>query len=282
MFQARSHSDALDVRIQVTDLPLDNQDHASVGAQTWGSGCLLADMIAQFPAQFGLDPLDIKPIRILELGAGTGLVGLVVAKMLQSCDRQAEVVMSDFHPSVLQNLAENISSNFPSHGPDRPLSISSHFLDWAQSPEVPVPPFDRPFDIIYGADVIYEVEHARWIKKCVETLLRRRPADSSPESSDMYASPRAVMPRFHLVIPLRSTHVAESQSVEQVFPFASVVSPTRQDPFIPVHDTLAVIHKEEVVCEDIVWADGRPDTEYIHYIISWVQTWINQHDQPYP
>ncbi|OBZ77271.1 Protein-lysine N-methyltransferase rrg1 [Grifola frondosa] len=179
------------LRVQLTDAPLENQDYASVGAQTWGSACLLAEMLAGAPADFGLTPHVLRTgLRALELGAGTGLVSIALAK-IWTADAQAHatVAATDFHPSVLANLQRNIAANFPAHEPR--VALSAHFLDWsaAPAPEAP-PPLDEPFDLVLGADVVYEPEHARWIKACVERLLRA-PGGSAPT------------PRFHLVIPLR-------------------------------------------------------------------------------
>ena len=251
------------IRVQITDLPLDNQDYSSVGAQTWGGACLLADMIVNSPHDFGLQ-LSSKirtPLRILELGAGTGLVGLAVAKLLASSKTPSELVLTDFHPSVLDNLRQNVASNAPSS--QSPVSMSVHSLDWSEFPSSRShdPPFDRVFDTLYGADIIYELEHAQWIKSCVELLLRK------PTSSDEAAE----QPCFHLVIPLRSTHAAESHTVEEVFPFAPSVRPALESPGpeAPVPRTLAIVAKEAIVCGDI-WSDGSREVEYVHYTIAWV------------
>lgn len=255
---------ASDIKVQLIDLPLDNQDYTSVGAQTWGGACLLADMIVQSPSKFGLAP-TARPLRLLELGAGTGLVGLAVAKLLQSNSEDlptAEVVTTDYQPSILANLRANVATNFSS---DNSL-ISTHFLDWSDyhssSAVAPEPPFDTPFDVIYGADIVYELEHARWIKSCVETLLRK-PTRDNHVSLSTPLSPS--IPRFHLVIPLRSTHAAESQAVEDVFSFASDAD-TRAATDSPV---LAIVGRERVVCEDLARNSGG-EVNYVHYTMAWV------------
>ena len=67
------------------------------------------------PNTFGLgDTPSINDLRIFELGAGTGLFGLTVAKMLAVLgNRQTTVVSIDFHLSILANLKANIDANFP-------------------------------------------------------------------------------------------------------------------------------------------------------------------------
>ncbi|GJE89696.1 hypothetical protein PsYK624_058020 [Phanerochaete sordida] len=259
-----------DVRVQLTDLPLDNQDYTSVGAQTWGGACLMADLLVQSPSAFGVRPAAGRPLRILELGAGTGLVGLALGRALERQGTRAELVATDYHPTVLANLRANVALNFPAGGA-APVAVSVHALDWAAfaAPDAPagVPPFDVPFDVVLGADIIYELEHARWIKCVVAALLRAPP----PEAVVALAAPPAPAPQFHLVLPLRATHAAESASVEQVFPCAADVRAGTESPAEgePARRELGIVAKEVVVCED--WArGGGADVEYVHYTISWI------------
>ena len=42
------------IAVELTDVPLDNQDYGSVGAQTWGGACIMAEMIVENPLAFGL------------------------------------------------------------------------------------------------------------------------------------------------------------------------------------------------------------------------------------
>ncbi|PSR97722.1 hypothetical protein PHLCEN_2v4264 [Hermanssonia centrifuga] len=267
-----------DFRIQLTELPLDNQDYASVGAQTWGGACLLADMIVNYPEEFGLVPTDRKKLRILELGAGTGLVSLAVAKLLQSHPQPypTDIIATDFHPVVLENLRNNIASN--EHPTSSLVSVSAHFLDWSDFPSSSLeilPPFDEPFDVIYGADVVYELEHAKWIKTCVEALLRKPQSESFQSAVALSTTPNHAPadPRLYLVIPSRSTHAAESQTVEEIFPFAPAVragSDSPPDDISTLGRVLAIISKDVVLCEDTVWSGRRREVEYLQYTISWV------------
>ena len=69
------------------------------------------------------------------------------------------------------------------------------------------PLFKSLFDVILRADIIYESQHALWIKSCLTKLLRK-PSSTIP--SDISST-------LHLVIHLRATHVVESNTNEQVF-----------------------------------------------------------------
>lgn len=225
--------------VQLRDVPLENHDYGSVGAQTWGGACVLADIIAECPHEFVWEN-----IRVLELGAGTGLVSLVLAKLLQSTS--AEIVATDFYPSVLTNLESNVSLNIPSAGP---VSVVAKFLDWSEvassKDKALLPPFNKPFDLIIGADIVYEAQHARWIKSCLERFLPHHPlSESHPQ------------PLFHLVIPLRSTHVQESSTIEDVFQLSSKVE---------TGGTLGILSKQTIVCDEFE-KDGD-DVEYAYYKI---------------
>ncbi|KAG6328875.1 hypothetical protein ID866_10214 [Astraeus odoratus] len=263
------------IEVQVTDIPLENQDYGSVGAQTWGGACVLAEMIIEHPERFGLgdalsesnDCSRKRNLRILELGAGTGLAGLTVGRLLTASptrrNTRCTIVSTDFHPSVLENLQRNIETNFPesaSDCDDRPVTIVSQFLDWSSfcvvSPEPAL--LSEPFDVVLGADIIYEAEHAAWIKGCLKRLLRRH---EPPTPSDT-ATPAA----FHLVIPLRPTHSFESSTIEKVFRW--------EDHSVFGDDAeLVILSKESIFCEahgDARAGRGNEDiVEYVYYRIGW-------------
>ncbi|KAJ7642049.1 hypothetical protein FB45DRAFT_901681 [Roridomyces roridus] len=246
--------------ISLRDIPLEN-DFASVGAQTWGGACVLAELIVTQPLTFHLAPptssLDShSPLRVLELGAGTGLAGLVFAKAAERLGRSVELVCSDVYPSVLQNLGVNIAANFPSTTSTVAVSVSAAALDYSLSSSfapssVLAPPFEAPFDVILGADIIYEPPHAEWVRACVARLLAGPPPSSSSSGSPD--------PEFHLVIPLRPTHTKESQSVEEAFGF----SPSSESGASP---RLCIRAKETIVCSGEL---PNEEVEYAYFRIGW-------------
>ncbi|EKM84287.1 hypothetical protein AGABI1DRAFT_12267, partial [Agaricus bisporus var. burnettii JB137-S8] len=176
------------ITVELNDEPVSTQDHTSVGLQSWTSSILLAERIAASPFTFLPRHLidGAKPIRVLELGAGTGLLSIVTAKILQHesiIDKPVSntIIATDYHPDVLENLKKNIQTNFPDPSPLPPPSTSStksssalpieaNYLDWA-NPRFDAP-MDERFDVILAADVVYHPDHARWIKNCVEKYLR--------------------------------------------------------------------------------------------------------------
>jgi predicted nicotinamide N-methyase len=140
-------------------------DHLSVGVQTWGSAILLGREMALRPSDFGLSNTPHgRPVRVLELGAGTGLLSILCRKLLDLEHASATsptrspshdgtlggtspglVVATDFLPSVLDNLKICVDLNFPpvvagelgvESGTDKTPTSGIHIakLDWTTFP----------------------------------------------------------------------------------------------------------------------------------------------------
>lgn len=249
------------VQVILSDAPLDNSDYATVGAQTWGGACVMADMILENPRQFGIpdkSSLDIstsKSFTVLELGSGTGLVGLTISKLLESRNIISSVVLTDFHPSILTNLHTNMDANFPKAMSSYSTDLRILRLDWesfATYDKSAVRSPLGPFDLIVGADIVYEEKHAVWIKCCVEKLLNWIPGQGSTNG-----------PLFHLVIPLRQTHVNESNTIPQVFGQAGVKSDFNDS------ERSLMILKQEIFCCDADSYSIAGEVQYAYYQIGW-------------
>ncbi|KAI0931121.1 hypothetical protein AcW2_000075 [Taiwanofungus camphoratus] len=242
------------VEVELNDAPLLREDHTSVGLQSWASSILLTERICASPEVFGLSKgagtLYKTKLRVLELGAGTGLLSIAAAKLLRSqltanC-LPTTVVATDYHPSVLTNLQANVDTNFfPSVSTAAPITVCA--LDWQN------PAYDgelsQPFHVVLAADVIYHPEHARWIKDCVERLLVR------PDGL------------FWLIIPMRITgrHEGMSGTVEAVFPH--VFTAEKCEGAQEVASELAIFSTEELERHEGV---GRADEDgYRLYRIGW-------------
>ncbi|EJD03517.1 uncharacterized protein FOMMEDRAFT_43901, partial [Fomitiporia mediterranea MF3/22] len=163
--------------VELNDLQA-TEDHSSVGLQSWPSSICFARMTSENPAGFNI--VSGRTRRVLELGAGTGMLSIVTAKICRALSGGKpfgfpQIVATDYHPDVLLNLKRNVESNFAS---DTHLPVDVYPFDW-QHPSWEHP-FDAPYDLILAADVIYEPEHAGWIKDCVSRLLKR-PSPSYPE-----------------------------------------------------------------------------------------------------
>lgn len=159
------------VEVRLTDgTPATGTDHTDVGLQSWGASIVVSDLMCSSPERFGLtvEELGREP-RIVELGAGTGLVGITMAKLLPRLGVPgATVVATDYHPVVLENLHNNILANFTERDS---IPVETCLLDWSS------PCFDPPLhvaaDMLIATDVVYAPEHAAWLRDCAAKLLAR-------------------------------------------------------------------------------------------------------------
>lgn len=202
------------VPILLHDAPM--QDHISVGVQTWGSAILLGREMSLNPSAFGLFPGPSTPthrgVRVLELGAGTGLLGILCRKLLdlRMASRDVAqpkypglVVATDFHHDVLSNLKVCVDLNFPPHVPVQNGSevlveaTNGHVesgvkiakLDWTTFPQYMQARQEgriefeednaeigkwvgESFDLVLASDCVYDPTHAKLLREVAGWVLR--------------------------------------------------------------------------------------------------------------
>lgn len=93
------------------------------------------------------------------------------------------------------NAFPSSAPSTPLLGPDQPPSVVPTLV--AQDPSVTMPPpFDRPFNTLLAADVVYGPEHARWLKSCVEQFLIKpnSTASTGPNPPTSYTGVGIVQP----------------------------------------------------------------------------------------
>lgn len=215
------------IDVELNDL-VASEDHSSVGLQSWASSIHFARLMAQDPARFGILPGQSQ--RILELGAGTGMLSIATAKIIHALVENespvtTEIIATDYHPDVLRNLERNVESNLPSAR----ASVTVRPFDW-QYPSWEAP-FASTFDTILGADVVYCPGHADWIRNCVTRLLKK-PTDSCPEGGV-----------FWMIIALRNAgrHQGLADAVFDVFPTHDFQSQSGADEL-----SLKVVHTQDL------------------------------------
>lgn len=165
-----STGDAEELVVDLYDTPMQTgEDHTDVGLQTWGASIAFSQMLCSTPSEFNLDRRTLdSSTRIVELGAGTGLVSMVLASLLPSiADSLPSIVATDYHPTVLKNLERNAASLSSRSEPAASIQVAH--LDWCAPTREP--PLDVLADIVIAADVVYAAEHARWLRHCAVHIL---------------------------------------------------------------------------------------------------------------
>ncbi|KAJ3115500.1 hypothetical protein HDU96_000534 [Phlyctochytrium bullatum] len=149
--------------------------NAGFGYQTWGSSYVLGSLILN-----GKIDLRGKEEEALELGCGTGLGGIIAAK----CG--ARVRLTDFMDSLLATARKNADVNGVLD------KTCFEILDWRFPEEE-----KGTFPVIFGADLIYEIEHAALVANvCSIYLANCRDA------------------RIHFVLPIRPKFEKEIEELE--------------------------------------------------------------------
>ncbi|CAN8101390.1 unnamed protein product [Discula destructiva] len=143
----------------------------NLGLKTWGSSYVLAQML-QTIGETSLSHLlhrnDDKPKPIvLELGSGTGLLGLAAAPIWQ-----AHILLSDL-PGIMPNLHHNVEANrsiIEAHGG----SVGAGALTWGgEEDEIDTVlfPTKNRFSIIIVADPLYNDDHPGLLAGAIDEQL---------------------------------------------------------------------------------------------------------------
>ncbi|KAF7192880.1 Protein-lysine N-methyltransferase rrg1 [Pseudocercospora fuligena] len=133
-----------------------------LGLKTWASSYLLAKRMTLL--RTSLPPLPIEA-TVLELGSGTGLVGLAAAAILSR-----HVLLTDL-PDIVPNLERNAEANAGSlstHGGQ----VTCAVLDWNLPQSLHLNDTDndyaaRTFPLILAADPLYSSDHPRLLVNAV-------------------------------------------------------------------------------------------------------------------
>ena len=157
----------------------------NLGMKTWVSSYLLSrrlHMIA-FP-----DDRKKDTLRALELGAGTGLVGLSFAVLH---GKASTTHLTDL-PGIVENLAYNVTLNaelLDAAG----ATVTTDILDW--SSVTPEQQGER-YDVVLAADSLYSPRHPEWLVNTVARSLGHGP-DA----------------RFIIEVPLRDAYLPQVQEL---------------------------------------------------------------------
>ncbi|KAI0222108.1 hypothetical protein L0F63_007319 [Massospora cicadina] len=175
---------------------------SDLGWQTWPAGILLASYISKTEPRVG------RPT--LELGCGTGLVGVASALW----NPGSEHYLTDYHENVLTNVAKTLALN------GSPPNVAVHkldwdwferdFISWGSDPQLDFwNPFMGTFKIIYAADVLYQLRHASSVPRVIKAFLAPSEKGVHNARTDNDVS------KAYVLIPIRSTHLHDTNTFER-------------------------------------------------------------------
>ncbi|EME82866.1 uncharacterized protein MYCFIDRAFT_136061, partial [Pseudocercospora fijiensis CIRAD86] len=137
----------------------------SLGLKTWASSYLLAKRMTLLHTSLPPLPIDAT---VLELGSGTGLVGLAAAAILSR-----HVLLTDL-PDIVPNLERNAEVNaglLRTHGGRATCCV----LDWNQPQTLLLDDNNagkdyeaQAFSLIVAADPLYSSDHARLLVNAIQ------------------------------------------------------------------------------------------------------------------
>lgn len=138
----------------------------NLGLKTWASSYLLAKQLCTFKRFIP----DLPPnATMLELGAGTGLVGMAAALVFER-----NIILTDL-PEIVPNLERNARSNAALIS-SLSGSVSAAVLDWEKADEFDVEGHDgllNSFPLILAADPIYSTDHPRLLVNAIKWHLSK-------------------------------------------------------------------------------------------------------------
>ncbi|KAL9596879.1 MAG: hypothetical protein Q9219_005505 [cf. Caloplaca sp. 3 TL-2023] len=173
-------TNSVSVSLHEPSLTADNLGH-----KTWLASFLLSKRIPSLLRY--IPPLEQRGpsrARVIELGAGTGLLGLAIAGLFD-----VQVHLTDL-PAIVPNLRINIAANARGNA-----SVGE--LDWSNLPTCPSEEHQK-FDMVVAADPLYSPEHPAWLVAAVRHVLRNN-----------------VTARLVIGLPLREAYVPEVEDFKK-------------------------------------------------------------------
>ncbi|KAL6943151.1 hypothetical protein ACO0RG_002137 [Hanseniaspora osmophila] len=169
------------VRIKIREIPYKISGNNTTGFRTWEAALYLLFFLYgenspisalkqknpdRIPLDDGVKPIFSKPLRVLELGSGTGICGLALFKFPMGLKIE-EVTLSDGSQDIVENIIpRNYELNKELQGDDKlPKNLSIKQILWGKDDFLPK--LKHSYDIIIGADVTYD---ARVIPLLVESI----------------------------------------------------------------------------------------------------------------
>jgi len=144
-----------DLKLEIHEPPLTGDN---LGFKTWGSAYRLAKRLRLIGETHLVGTTRDPILRVLELGSGTGLVGLAAAAIWRCM-----VYLTDL-PDIVDNLLLNVHSNCATVGRHGGTPVAG-VLDWTK------PPAGDIYSVIIASDPLYSVEHPQLLGNIINGSL---------------------------------------------------------------------------------------------------------------
>ncbi|KAG7665329.1 rrg1 [[Candida] subhashii] len=139
------------IRLKEPSLTSDN-----LGLKTWGSSLILSNRLINND-----DHRKYLHGNVLELGSGTGLVGMICSIL------KYNTILTDLK-EIIPNLKTNLKLNN--------LDAKAYELDWSNPKSfLDIHGQDKKFDTIVISDPIYSSQHPYWVVDMINQFLSKEP-----------------------------------------------------------------------------------------------------------
>jgi len=128
-------------------------EEGTTGLTTWPASMYLADYLTSHSDL-------VKGKSILELGAGIGLLGMIMATLQVEGPSSGSICLTDARPDVLDRCQDNLS--LPCNVSSSHSALSCHLLDWTDAlDETTVQSLRETIsemnpELVVGADIVYD------------------------------------------------------------------------------------------------------------------------------
>ena len=169
-----SSRNPIQISLREPSLTADNLGH-----KTWLASYLLACRLpslkpllppfANGPAQpYGSSTsgfhTQADPVRVLELGSGTGLLGIAAASLFPAW----QVRLTDLE-AIVPNLYANVDANIALFSYNNLPQVDE--LDWSLTPAPPAQQQPEGYSIILASDPLYSPSHPQWLFNTIHSHL---------------------------------------------------------------------------------------------------------------
>ncbi|KAL8924349.1 MAG: hypothetical protein Q9208_004131 [Pyrenodesmia sp. 3 TL-2023] len=141
----------------------------NLGHKTWLASFLLAKRLPAlrpYLPSLNKDSSQTSRPRVIELGAGTGLVGLAVAALFD-----VDVHLTDL-PTIVPNLRSNVDTSLSNAADSAKGRISVGELDWSDL-SCSEHKAEIQYDLVVAADPLYSPQHPAWLVAAIELVLKK-------------------------------------------------------------------------------------------------------------